>query len=106
VGFAAYNEFYESSVRPEVVDHPYQAKYDRADSADRPAHAKYEVCDHVVVSRPAFDGDAHIYGRPEEPEDCDAKRDDEVCLHIEATWRALEAPSSDVLSRLRWVILS
>ena len=66
-----------------MVDRPYQAKDDRADSADRPARAKYEVCDHVVVSRPAFNGDAHIYDRPEKPEDCDAKRDDEVGMHVE-----------------------
>jgi hypothetical protein len=85
---------YGLCVRPEVVDRPYQAKDDRADSADRPASAKGKVYDHVVVARPAFYRYAHIYERPKEPEDCDAKRYDEVGLHREEACRPQEATRS------------
>lgn len=77
-----------------MLDRPYQAKDDRADSADRPARAKGKVCDHVIIPKTAFYRDAHIYERPKEPEDCDAKRDDEVGLHREDACRPQEATRS------------
>ena len=94
MGFAVYNQFYKSCVGPEVVDRPYQSKDDRADSADRPARAKGKVCDHVIIPKTAFYRDPHIYKGSKEPEDCDAKRDDEVGLHMEGACRHQEATRS------------